>query len=58
MKSYVFSIPGNIGYEYIKANNLQEAEIVAKNMCQGMSWLGGTIQPLVTEVGKTYAQSR
>lgn len=58
MRRYVFSIPGAVGYEYVQAKNLQEAESIARQMCKNMSWLGGPVQPLVTEVGKSYAESR
>lgn len=58
MRNYVFAIPGAVGYEYIKASNLKEAEDIANEMCRNDSFLGGIVQPLVTEVGKTYANSK
>jgi|SanBayMetagenome_1026888.scaffolds.fasta_scaffold14688_5 hypothetical protein len=58
MRNYVFAIPGNVGYEYIKASNLKEAEDIANEICRNHSFLGGAVQPLVTEVGKSYADSK
>jgi hypothetical protein len=58
MRRYMFAIPGGVGYEYIQATNLKAAENIANEMCRDYSFLGGPVQPLVTEVGKTYAQSK
>lgn len=58
MRRYTFAIPGAVGYEYVYAENLQEAEKIADKLCQNHSWLGGRVSPLVTEVGKSYADSK
>ena len=58
MKKYTFAIPGAVGYEVIRAENLNEAEKIADTMCEKHTWLGGRVSPLVTEVGKSYADSK
>ncbi len=52
MKTFEFSIPGNVGYELIQAEDLKQAQAIADSMCVNHSFLGGELRPLVTEVNR------
>jgi len=50
MRTFVYSIPGNVGYEYIQADSKESAQQIADKTCESHSFLGGKVQPLVKEV--------